>query len=667
MRKIISMLLLLSFFCISCSDDDPIVTTLSLDKEKLEFPAAGQALTLTVTTSANNYEVSIPASAAAWCSYTKEGKVITVTATENTTSAQRATTITVKVGNDEKTIPVTQSAGATTPGGNESAKFTIKGGTASSEETVSEQQGFALSFDGDLNTFWHTGWSTKDEFPFTATYEIEGADRLDYIVYYPRPDGGNGVFGEIEIHAKAEGSNDFVKVMDYNCERRTTASTIVLTQPVANPKEIRFIIKSGNGGHASCAEMEFYKGTQTPIEKGVQVPLGGNSFVVRGQANGVSDNGFINWSDPQTIYSSYFRVNKQSNLDLYLKYRSDADNKIDVRYNEQTFNVTLKKPTTRPDTIVQIGQIPNCPVGYVKLEFQGVELKGNVFAEPTDLYVDGIERSDMNFVDDFSFYWGRRGPSVHMGYQLPAGTTAEWFYNEITVPEGQDVVGSYYMTNGFSEGYCGIQVNTETERRVLFSVWNAEDQDNPSEVSPENRVVLVKQGQDVTVNDFGNEGSGGQSYLIFPWKAGTTYKLLTRIRPVEDNFSEYTAYFFAPETGQWRLIAVWKRPKIQTYNTGMHSFLENFSPTQGHLQRKVYFNNQWVYTTDGRWVELDQGKFTVDATGRPGWRMDYKGGADENGFFLQNCGFFNDYVQPDLMFTRTKTNTEPVIPWTELE
>jgi hypothetical protein len=36
----------------------------------------------------------------------------------------------------------------------------------------------------------------------------------------------------------------------------------------------------------------------------------------------------------------------------------------------------------------------------------------------------------------------------------------EWFYSELTVPEGSDVIGSYFMANGFSEGYFGIQVFT---------------------------------------------------------------------------------------------------------------------------------------------------------------------------------------------------------------
>jgi hypothetical protein len=212
-----------------------------------------------------------------------------------------------------------------------------------------------------------------------------------------------------------------------------------------------------------------------------------------------------------------------------------------------------------------------------------------------------------------------------------------------------------------------MQVNSATERRILFSVWSPYETDDPSTIPDEDRVKLIRKGEGVTVNDFGNEGSGGQSYLIYKWITGNTYKFLNRVRPIGDGYSEYTAYFYAPELGKWRLIAQWKRPKIQTYYTGMYSFLENFSPAMGYLTRKVYYRNQWAYTTAGQWVELTDGKFTTDGTGNGGYRMDYKGGLEGGGFFLQNCGFFNDYVATNTAFARNATGSQPDINWTGLE
>lgn len=59
--------------------------------------------------------------------------------------------------------------------------------------------------------------------------------------------------------------------------------------------------------------------------------------------------------------------------------------------------------------------------------------------------------SALVFANDVTnFYWSRRGPSVHMNFTVPSNM--EYFYNEVTVPVGQDTVGSYFMVNGFAHG-----------------------------------------------------------------------------------------------------------------------------------------------------------------------------------------------------------------------
>ena len=65
------------------------------------------------------------------------------------------------------------------------------------------------------------------------------------------------------------------------------------------------------------------------------------------------------------------------------------------------------------------------------------------------------------------------------------------------------------MAIGFGEGYFGMQVNSATERRILFSVWSPQSTDNPNEISGDNKVELLQKGDGVTINEFGGEGSGG--------------------------------------------------------------------------------------------------------------------------------------------------------------
>jgi len=270
-----------------------------------------------------------------------------------------------------------------------------------------------------------------------------------------------------------------------------------------------------------------------------------------------------------------------------------------------------------------------------------------------------------NNQDNF-FYWGRRGPSVHLSYTVPDTLQAEWFYNEVTLPADNEVIGSYYMANGFGEGYFGMQVNGPTERRILFSVWSPFHTDDPKQIPEDQKIILLKKGPDVQTGEFGNEGAGGQSFLRYPWKAGTTYKFLLHGRPLQDGYTVYTAYFFAPEENSWRLIASFKRPKTQTWLKRFHSFLENFIPEQGDQVRWVQFGNQWVKSSQGTWFECTSARFSYDNTAAKGYRLDYAGGITGEQFFLKNAGFFSGPTKSGQVWQRKAQNHPPVIPWDQL-
>ena len=83
------------------------------------------------------------------------------------------------------------------------------------------------------------------------------------------------------------------------------------------------------------------------------------------------------------------------------------------------------------------------------------------------------------------------------------------------------------MACGFARGYFGMQVNSPTERRIIFSVWDSgtgQSAKNRTDVSDENRVKLLAKGENVVASDFGNEGTGGHSHLVYAWKTGQTRK-----------------------------------------------------------------------------------------------------------------------------------------------
>jgi hypothetical protein len=306
------------------------------------------------------------------------------------------------------------------------------------------------------------------------------------------------------------------------------------------------------------------------------------------------------------------------------------------------------------------------------VDLQGVAKTGPVFAEASDLQITSdTPELALSYVKDNEanrFYWGRRGPSVHLGFRMPEGRTIEWFYSELTVPEGKDPIGSFFMANGFGEGYFGIQVNSPTERRILFSVWSPYRTDNPRDIPEDQRVVALAKGEGVRTGEFGNEGSGGQSFLVYPWKSGSTYRFLNRAKPDGNGNTIYTAWFHSPETNRWQLIASFRRPKTDKHLTGVHSFLENFSDRNGWLERQGHYGNQWARDTGGTWHTITEARFTGDDIARRGYRLDFGGGVVGSEFFLRNGGFFADTVKLDSRFTRPPSGKpEPEIALDKLE
>lgn len=395
--------------------------------------------------------------------------------------------------------------------------------------------------------------------------------------------------------------------------------------------------------------------------EGHTISLGGNAYIVKGKegARIHDERGLVRWASEESVAVVFFRAeNAQKNVELSIRARGHGTIRLSLnREKKYTFTVKIDSDEFKD---YPVGKVDFSESGYQKVLIKGAEKSGEFFGEISDIKLKGIS-GPLNYVRDFENYWERRGPSVHMRYTFPPEKNIEYFYNEVVVPEGMDKLSTYFMANGFNEGYCGIQVNSPTERRVLFSVWSPFDTQNPKDIPEHLRVVNLRRGKGVHIGEFGNEGSGGQSFLRYPWKAGETYGFLTRVRPDGTGNTEYTAYFHIPKERKWLLIASFRRPATSTWYKGAYSFLENFSPDMGYTGRKVFFSNQWAWDKNGKAYELTEGVFTCDSTANAGVRTDYAGGLSEDGksFFLKNCGFFDGKVESHTNFERKSTKFDP--------
>lgn len=403
----------------------------------------------------------------------------------------------------------------------------------------------------------------------------------------------------------------------------------------------------------------------------IVVPLGGNAWRTDKDTLGgkITNDGIVDWSSPKAEFTAYVRFAKPGKFNMYLDMSAPKGDTSFI-YVSVAGVKHLVGLWASEMSYHRAGEWTVSDTGYIAITFKGHPKHGNYYANIKDIKLIGEAASGKtNYVknnDGDFFYWGRRGPSVHLGYVVPDGTNAEWFYNEVTIPKGNDVLGSYFMADGFGEGYFGMQVNSPTERHILFSVWSPFTTDDPKKIPEDQKIIMLKKGENVHTGEFGNEGSGGQSYMNYMWKTGNIYRFLVHAKPDGNGRTEYMAYFFAPELGKWQLIAGFSRPKTNTYLKHLHSFLENFEPEQGTITREVHFNNEWICDSNGKWIELTKARFTGDNTAVKGYRMDYAGGIKNGSFYLKNCGFFNNYTPRNTFFERPKGGKKPDVDFSKL-
>lgn len=404
------------------------------------------------------------------------------------------------------------------------------------------------------------------------------------------------------------------------------------------------------------------------LENALYIPPGGNSWVINNIAENdtiISKKGIHNWSNLNNIINTNFKTTRIGELHVGLNAKViEGTSKIRVSIGEESKEIKVNNKEYQ-DLKIGIFNI-NTP-GYTAIKIEGLSKEGTTIIDVNSVLISGeVTKGNVYFTKD-DFYFGRRGPSVHLSYETPKDKDVTWFYNEIKIPKGEDVIGSYFMANGFKDGYFGIQVNSESERRILFSVWSPYKTQNPDEIPDDYKILLLGKGTGVHSGKFGNEGSGGQSYKIFNWQVDTTYKFLLKGKPSVNNSTDYTAYFFDPDANKWMLIASFRRPHTSRHLTKLYSFLENFIPNTGNRRRKGLYQNQWVYTTNQKWHEVTKAKFTADATARKESRMDYAGGVEGNVFFMENCGFFSTTTPIDTYFTRKSNGISPTISFDTLE
>ena len=343
-------------------------------------------------------------------------------------------------------------------------------------------------------------------------------------------------------------------------------------------------------------------------------------------------------------------------LELVLSAGQETRLRLTVAGNSREASARSAKPA--PVTL-DFGSFTIPAAGYQSFTLESLNAAGQDAGQLQTLLLDGPAAAGAHFNLDPR----RNAASVHLAYPVHGLTNIDAFYCEVTGVEAP--VWTYFEACGWHRGYFGMQVNSPTERRIIFSVWDSGNEGmDRNKVADADRTKLLAKGEGVYAGDFGNEGTGGHSHLVYPWRTGEKQRFLVTAKPTDATHTIYSGYWFQPELKQWQLISSWRAPKDGAYLHGLYSFSENFGGSNGEFRRKALYGNQWLHTADGQWHEQTTATFSHDPTGKAS-RLDRFMGVEAGQFFLSNGGFIPGFTTFGTRFDRPPTGTPPAdIPTT---
>ena len=150
-------------------------------------------------------------------------------------------------------------------------KLLVTGAQANQEQTGTSNE-IKYSYDGKMETHYHSPWFGKTKLPVTLEYFFDGSKGLDYFIYHAR--NGNGDFGRFKVYAATKANENYEFVSEHDLKCAGGSSLIKLPSTIQNVTKVKFEVLNGrkdvNGDYVSCAEMEFF---EQSIEKALETQL----------------------------------------------------------------------------------------------------------------------------------------------------------------------------------------------------------------------------------------------------------------------------------------------------------------------------------------------------------------------------------------------------------
>jgi hypothetical protein len=165
----------------------------------------------------------------------------------------------------------------------------------------------------------------------------------------------------------------------------------------------------------------------------------------------------------------------------------------------------------------------------------------------------------------------------HLWWNLEGQKDATCLYGEITVLATHPAIyycGANWHPGEPAGGYCGIQHNSQKERRTIFSIWDTAPKLHPSVTEADPHTIF---------NRFGGEGEGAHTHMLWEWKAGDIFQFFVQKQPgVKPDTTDNRYYIYDRQQKKWLHSATINSPNggkksVATIGGGLNSFLENFA------------------------------------------------------------------------------------------
>lgn len=377
-----------------------------------------------------------------------------------------------------------------------------------------------------------------------------------------------------------------------------------------------------------------------------------------------------NWTSGNAMAVYYFNHPRDTvDTQMYLAVKRNAD----VHFRVTVWDPTdLSKPMAENYMALKgTGRVAKCDMMGLVLprkdyyRYQIECLKGwNDIIE-----IDSFRLNSHSKVRSYKAGW-LSSPSVHLNNWrstksgVPSSARYDWCYQEVMMPEESDIVGTYIMSLGVLSGYMGIQMNGwkdgKSLHEVIYSMWDDGSTDEDPNLPDYCRASVVDHDEKATVNRFGGEGTGMQTfYRGHHWECGSYVQFITNCRPEEATYTIIvdgkevvrkqnnmlvSTWFNAQDGKGWQYMSTLRLPNNNTYFKSWYSFLENYNWPTGQAVRTGYYRNGYARSKDTEeWYHFNSVGFGhTDGGQNPGNRNDYGQGVsseDPGAFFMTNGGY----------------------------